>query len=582
MQGPVSRRSDSPLNYQELYLRTPVMMHSIDSSGRLVTVSDFWLEVLGYSREEVIGQLLIDFFTESSRIFAKEIALPRFFRLGKVKEVPYQMVKKNGEVLDVLVSASSECSAAGDVCYSMAGIVDVTQRKKAEEEAQRLAHFDSLTGQPNRYLLMDRLEHALAQAEREGHKVGVMFVDLDRFKWVNDTLGHAAGDTLLKMVAARLQGCVRKADTVARFGGDEFVVLLYGFDDEDEPSSFAQRFLNALSEPIILQGIELDNSASIGIALYPLDGRDAGSLLSNADAAMYRAKELGRNTYKFFSPWMNARVKEKLGMENRLRNALKAGELFLEYQPQLDLRNCRVTGFEALVRWRDPQEGVIPPARFIPIAEETGLIYPLGEWILRSACEQARAWQRSGYQSVRVAVNISPKQLQRYDFIEMVETILAETGLPADCLEIEMTESMIMANIQEAITTLTDLKVRHIHLAIDDFGTGHSSLVYLKHFPFDRIKIAKEFIHAIPDDVDDMAIVHAILVMANILKLDVIAEGVEKRSQLDFLRGRHCNDMQGFYFSPPMSAGEMTGFLRQGGNDNRICPYNSLLPLALH
>ena len=573
---------DSPLNYQALYLRTPMMMHSIDPSGRLVTVSNFWLEILGYRREEVLGRLLTDFFTEPSRVFAEEIALPRFFQTGKVRDVPYQMVKKSGEVIDVLISATAERAADGTILCSMAGIVDVTEHKKAEQEVQRLAHYDSLTGQPNRYLLEDRLQHALAQADREGHKVGVMFVDLDRFKWVNDTLGHAAGDTLLKKVAERLQNCVRKSDTVARYGGDEFVVLLYGFDSDEEPSYFAQRFLNELNRPIHLAGVELINSASIGIALYPLDGRDAGSLLSNADTAMYAAKEQGRNTFQFFSAQMNARVTEKLRLENSLRNALKAGELFLEYQPQLDLRNCRVTGFEALVRWRDPDEGVIPPARFIPVAEETGLIYPLGEWVLRSACRQARAWQRSGFPPVRIAVNISAKQFRRYDFIEMVEAILAETGLPAHCLEIEMTESVIMENIHESIATLTDLKVRNIHLSIDDFGTGYSSLTYLKHFPFDRVKVAQEFIKAVPDNAEDMAIIQAILVMAASLKLDVIAEGVEKRSQLDFLLARHCREMQGFYFSPPVSADEMTGYLRQGWIGPRVCPYNSRQPLAIH
>ena len=582
MQDSGSHPLESSLNYRALYLRTPMMMHSIDPSGRLVAVSDFWLEVLGYRRKEVLGRLLTDFFTDSSRIFAQKIALPQFFQLGTVRDVPYQMVRKNGEVLDVLISASAERAADGTIVRSMAGIVDVTERKKAELEARRLAHYDFLTGQPNRYLLQDRLQQALARADREGHKIGVMYVDLDRFKWVNDTLGHAAGDSLLQKAAARLQSCVRKADTVARFGGDEFVVLLYGFDAEDEPGHFAQRFLDVLHEPIHLGGVELFNSASIGIALYPSDGRDVDTLLRNADTAMYAAKELGRNNFQFFSPQMNARVTEKLDMESRLRSALKTGALFLEYQPQFDLHSCRVTGFEALVRWRDPVEGVIPPGTFIPVAEETGLIYPLGEWVLRSACHQARAWQQAGFPPVRMAVNVSAKQLRRYDFIEMVEAILDETGLPAHCLEIEMTESVVMANIEESITTLTDLKVRNVSLAIDDFGTGYSSLVYLKHFPFDRVKIAQEFIHAVPENTDDMAIVDAILVMAASLKLDVIAEGVETRAQLDFLRARRCRDMQGFYFSPPAPAQEMTEFLRQGWSGNRLCPYNSLQPRALH
>lgn len=573
--------SGSP-SFEALYLSTPIMMHSLDPSGRLVAVSDFWLETLGYRREEVLGRPLTDFFTAVSRSFAEQTALPHFFQVGMVRDVPYQMVKKDGAVIDVLISATAERAADGTILRSMAGIVDVTERKKAEEEIQRLAHYDALTGQPNRYLLQDRLQHSLAQAEREGHKVGVMFVDLDRFKWINDTLGHAAGDEILKKVAVRLQDCVRKTDTVARLGGDEFVVLLYGFDADEEPSHFAQRFLDALNEPMHLEGVELFNSASIGIAIFPMDGRDVDSLLRNADTAMYAAKELGRNTFQFFSARMNARVKEKLRMESRLRNALKAEELFIEYQPQIDVRTCKVDGFEALARWHDPQEGLIPPARFIPVAEETGLIHPLGEWILRSACRQASAWQRVGHPPVRIAVNISFQQLRRFDFIEMIEGILDETGLPAHCLEIEMTESVIMDNIQDAITTLTDLKVRNIHLAIDDFGTGYSSLIYLKHFPFDRVKIAQEFIRTVPDDSEDMAIVQAILVMAASLKLDVIAEGVEKRSQLDFLRARRCHAMQGFYFSPPLPADEMSGYLRQGWIGSRICPYNSLQQQLAH
>jgi len=582
MPDPEAKPSTASPNYQELYLRTPMMMHSIDPSGRLVAVSDFWLETLGYRREEVLGRPLTDFFTETSRVYAEETVLPEFFQVGMVRDISYQMVKNNGEVIDVLISALVARADDGTILCSIAGIVDVTERKKIETEVKRLAHYDALTGQPNRYLLEDRMQQALAQADREGHKVGVMFVDLDRFKWVNDTLGHAAGDEMLKMVAARLQECVRKSDTVARLGGDEFIVLLYGFDEADEPDHFARRFLEALSEPMYLEGVELFSSASIGIAVYPMDGRDVDSLLRNADTAMYAAKELGRNNYQFFSARMNDQIKEKLRMEGRLRYALKSHELFLEYQPQIDMRNCKVIGFEALVRWQDPEEGLIPPARFIPVAEETGLIHPLGEWILRSACRQARSWQSAGYPSARIAVNISAKQFRRLDFVEMVERILAETGLPPHFLEIEMTESVIMDNIEESITTMADLKMRNIHLAIDDFGTGYSSLVYLKHFPFDRVKIAQEFIHTVPDNNEDMAIIQAIISMAASLKLDVIAEGVEKRSQLDFLRARRCQSMQGFYFSSPLPAAEMSGHLRQGWIGRRVCPYNSLQQLPTH
>jgi diguanylate cyclase (GGDEF)-like protein len=477
------------------------------------------------------------------------------------------MLKKNGESIDVLISAKSVRDEEGNFLYSMAGIVDVTERKKAEEEVQRLAHYDILTGQPNRFLLEERLQHALGQAQRDENEVGVLFVDLDRFKWVNDTLGHACGDQLLKKVASKLQRCVRQGDTVARIGGDEFVIVLYGFDSADEPPHFAQRFLEALAQPVTLEGVEVFNSASIGIAIYPMDGKDVDTLLRNADTAMYAAKDLGRNTYQFYSGDMNERVLAKLGMENRMRKSFKEGAFFLEYQPQFDIRTRKVSGYEALARWRDPEHGLIPPTEFIKVAEESGLIYSLGEWVLSTACAQAKAWHDAGLPKVRMAVNVSATQFRRHDFIEMVEGILEDSGLDPEYLEIELTESLVMEDIEQGLERLTDLKVRHINLAIDDFGTGYSSLLYLKKFPFDRIKIAQEFVQDIPDDTEDMAIVEAIIGLACSLNLEVIAEGVETRKQFNYLYASRCSEIQGYYFSPPQSPEKLTSFMQ-----HETCP----------
>jgi diguanylate cyclase (GGDEF)-like protein/PAS domain S-box-containing protein len=554
---------ESETRYRRLYQKTPVMLHSIDQLGRIVNVSDFWLETLGYRREEVMGRMLTDFLSEKSRRLAEEKVLPELFKAGFVKDIPYQMIKKTGEVIDILLSAVAEHDQLGGGARSLAVVIDVTERKRAEREIQKLAYYDTLTGLPNRTLFFDRLSLALAQGRREHRNVGVLFLDLDRFKAINDTLGHVAGDMLLKYVARRLRGCVRESDTVARLGGDEFVVVLPGVHSEQDLTNFAKKILTALSRPVRLGEKKFFTTASIGISVFPLDAEDVDSLLRNADIAMYAAKDRGKNTYQFFSEEMNAKVVEKLGMETRLRLALKKDELFLAYQPQLDMVTGQMIGVEALLRWRHPEAGLISPSSFIRVAEDTGLIIPIGEWVLRTACTQARAWQDAGYPHFRMAINISSRQFDQPDFVDMLDGVLRDTGLSPHSLELELTESIVMENVPETIMTLTDLKVRGVNLAIDDFGTGYSSLSYLKHFPFDRLKIAQEFVRDIPTDPEDAAIVEAITAMANSLGLEVIAEGVEKREQLQFLQDCHCKEMQGFYFARPMIATEMTGLLKQ-------------------
>jgi diguanylate cyclase (GGDEF)-like protein/PAS domain S-box-containing protein len=442
--------------------------------------------------------------------------------------------------------------------------VDITARKHAEQEIQKLAYFDSLTGLPNRGLLEDRLIQIMAQSMREGWQVGVLFLDLDRFKWINDTLGHTAGDILLQEVAERLQNRLRASDTVARLGGDEFVIVLSAVKHEQDIAHTTRDIMDSLSMPVELEGQKIFLSASIGIAIYPADGHDVSSLLRNADTAMYVAKETGRNNYKFFSQEMNLMAVERMTLETNLRRALEKAEFYLNYQPQVDSNTGNIVGVEALLRWNCPDAGLVSPGKFIPIAEETGLIIPIGEWVLRTACREARSWQDEGIASVRVAVNISGCQFKQSNLVDLVAGILRETGLYPGNLELELTESMLMENSDNAVIMLRELKALGVHLAIDDFGTGYSSLTYLKHFPIDRLKIDQLFIRDICTNPDDASIAEAIIALAHSLGLKVMAEGVETGEQMGFLQSRDCFEMQGFYISRPVSAEAVRTLLVNG------------------
>jgi diguanylate cyclase (GGDEF)-like protein/PAS domain S-box-containing protein len=561
---------ESEERFRRLYTNTPVMLHSIDRQGRLISVSNFWLETLGYEHNDVIGRKLTEFMTEESRKIAENTALPQFFGAGLVKNIPYQMIKKNGEAIDILLSAISEKDEKGEIIRSQAVAIDVTERKQGEKKIQKLAYYDTLTSLPNRTLFQDRLSQALAHARRDRRMVAVMFLDLDQFKGINDTLGHVVGDTVLRSVAQALKGCAREGDTVARLGGDEFVIVLPGLESGQYLTAFAERILDVLSQPIKAGEKELFVTASIGIVTYPLDGKNVDTLLQNADIAMYEAKDRGRNNFQFFSEKMNIKAVKKINLETHLRRALVKGEFFLVYQPQLDIQAGRIFGIEALLRWNHQNE-LLTPDKFIPVAEETGLIIPIGEWVLRNACIQAKAWQKKGLPPLRIAVNLSGRQFKQPGFIDVIDQILKETGLDPECLDLELTESIIMEKAGETIMTLTDLKTRGIHLSIDDFGIGYSSLSYLKHFPFDQIKIAQEFVRDIPHDQDDAAIVEAIIAMARSLNLDVIAEGVERKEQLEFLHDRHCTKMQGYYFARPMKAEDLTEIFKNGMPQEAIC-----------
>jgi diguanylate cyclase (GGDEF)-like protein/PAS domain S-box-containing protein len=467
----------------------------------------------------------------------------------------YRVVRSDGAIRWVNDRAFPVRDESGTV-YRIAGIAeDVTEKKLAEEQLMQLAHYDVLTRLPNRALFYDRMKQTLALAKRNEWTVGVMFIDLDRFKNVNDTLGHAVGDQLLQQVSERLAGSVRAGDTVGRLGGDEFAIVLSNLSNAQDASLVAQKIMAAFVEPFQLEGSEIYVTASIGITLYPDDSADQDTLIRNADAAMYRAKEAGRNSYQFYTSEMNARALENLSLESNLRRALERKEFLLHYQPKARLDTGAITGFEALLRWKHGDQTVAPEG-IIPILEETGLIVPVGEWVIRSVCEQLRQWKEKSVNVRPIAVNLSARQFQQKNLAAMVEQILRETGIAPYLLELELTETMLMSDPEDAAQTLRQLKALGARLSIDDFGTGYSSLAYLKRFPLDALKIDRGFIRDAVSDPDDAAIVCTIISLAHSLKLKVVAEGVETEGQLCFLKANGCDEMQGFYFARPLPVEE--------------------------
>jgi diguanylate cyclase (GGDEF)-like protein/PAS domain S-box-containing protein len=441
---------------------------------------------------------------------------------------------------------------------------DITERKQAEQRVHHVAQHDALTGLPNRSLLQDRLSQAVAYANRTDLPVWVMLIDLDRFKFVNDSMGHKAGDVLLMTVAARLRSALRDTDTVARLSGDEFVVLLSAHPDHPLGPHIVQRVMDAVAPPVMLGSTEFFVTCSVGVAVYPSPDAPADSLIEHADIAMYRAKKLGRNNFQFYTPVMNEEALERVKIESALRNALERKEFVLHYQPQVHLGSGEIVGMEALIRWRHPELGMVAPNRFIGVAEETGLIVPIGAWVLRTACAQNMAWQDAGLGNLRVAVNLSARQFGAADLVQNLEAVLADTGLAPACLEIELTESLFMSDITPAVETLHRIKALGVNLSIDDFGTGYSSLSYLSRFPIDVLKIDRSFVSDIGTDDNESPIVASIITLAHNLKLAVIAEGVETLEQLDYLRNLGCDEMQGYYFSRPLPAEEFEQLLRQG------------------
>ena len=439
---------------------------------------------------------------------------------------------------------------------------EIYERVQAEQRIWHMAHHDSLTGLPNRTLLLDRLDQALAQSRRDKTRVGVVFLDLDRFKSINDTLGHAVGDELLKKVASRLSKVVRGVDTVSRLGGDEFIIVLRELRYAADATLVVEKILRALALPVSVLGNELCVTPSIGISIFPDDGDEAMQLLKNADTAMYSAKARGRNTYQFFTPRMNEEATRLFQLETQLRHALDNREFTLHFQPQVEITAPSVCGMEALIRWRHPMLGMMPPGEFIPVAEETGLILRIGDWVVNEALRQNRLWQEAGYGHIPVSVNLSPRQFRQHGLVDSIRRHLEDTGQPAGLLELEITETSLMHDVDEALETLRELAAMGVRLSIDDFGIGYSSLNYLKRFPVHRLKIDRSFVRDLGVDWDDAAIVSAIVSLSKALNLETLAEGVETAAQLKTLVAYGCKRFQGNYFSTPLPASEAPRLFR--------------------
>ncbi|MDG4582807.1 MAG: EAL domain-containing protein [Candidatus Competibacter sp.] len=473
------------------------------------------------------------------------------------------LVGHSGREYAIRASAAPIRDERGQILGTVLAISDLSEARRLTEQMAYQATYDALTELPNRNLLRDRLRHAIVHAQRTTQGFALLLVDLDHFKKVNESMGHTVGDLLLQGVAVRLRNCGRKADTLARLGSDEFVMVLEDLQQEDWVILFARNILKILEPPFLLKNQECYITASIGVCLFPRDGEDAETLLKNADSALYRAKENGRSTVQCYAQDMHVRAVERLRMEGNLRHALERQEFELHYQPQLDLRQRRIVGVEALLRWRDAGRDLIPPTDFIPLAEETGLIETIGEWVLRTACAQAKAWRREGLPALRMAVNLSPRQFLRPGLVDLVATVLRETGLEAGCLDLEITEGLLMRDVEGNIATLRQLKTMGVRLSIDDFGTGYSSLSYLKRFPIDQLKIDQSFVRDVVTDQDDTAIVLAVIAMAHSMQLEVVAEGVETKEQLAFLRANQCDVMQGYYLSRPAPPHQIATLLRE-------------------
>jgi diguanylate cyclase (GGDEF)-like protein/PAS domain S-box-containing protein len=665
--------------FRELYERTPVMLHTIDSEGRLTAVSGYWLAHLGYRREDVLGRSSVEFLTAESRKEAEKTGIPRLIREGGAYDMAFQVVKADGEIIDVMLSAVAQYDEEGNFERGLAVMVDVTERKRAEnrlreaaavfentadgvfiadadasirdvnraftlitgyereevlgenprlwksehhgpdfyqnmwrsletqghwrgeiwnrrkdgsaypawltisqvrgdegrlngyvavfsdishvkdaeERLDHLAHHDSLTDLPNRLLLNDRLAHAIARVSRSHDSIALIFMDLDRFKHINDSFGHSQGDALLRQAAERLQQCVRADDTVARIGGDEFTLLLEDVGGEHGCVVVAQKVLQAFAEPFAIEDHEVYVTPSMGIALHPDSGEDADTLLRNADAAMYQAKQQGGNTYAFYTSALTARAFERVQLEGSLRRALERDEFTLVYQPQVDMISGGMIGIEALIRWDHPDEGRIGPDRFIQFAEETGMIIPIGAWVLRKACLTAAASLEAGMEIGHVSVNVSGPQLRRGGLVETVQAALEGSGLPPSKLELEVTEGFIMERAEFSLATLRELRALGVRLAIDDFGTGYSSLGYLKRLPINVLKIDQSFVQEVPQDSDSAGICKAVISLAHNLDLVVVAEGVETEAQRDFLVDAGCRLGQGYLFSRPVEVREL-------------------------
>jgi diguanylate cyclase (GGDEF)-like protein/PAS domain S-box-containing protein len=539
-----------------------------DISGKVTYLNLVAETMTGWCREEAIGKPIAEVFRiidGASRKTARdpmEMAVEQNRTVGLT--VNCVLVRRDGFESAIEDSAAPIHDRAGRVIGAVIVFHDVSAARAMSIQMTHSAQHDVLTSLPNRLLLNDRITQSIAVARRQKKHIAVIFLDLDRFKYINDSLGHAIGDELLQSVSKRLLASVRRSDTVSRQGGDEFVILLSDLGRPEDAATSAQKLLLSLSTPHTLGGQELHIGGSIGISVYPADGSDAEMLIKSADTAMYHAKESGRNNFQFFTADMNRKSVERQSLEGSLRVALERGEFLLDYQPKVNLGTGEITGVEALIRWQQPNRGLVPPAQFVPIAEDCGLIVPIGRWVLLEACRQARAWQVAGFPPLPIAVNVSAVEFRDKGFVEGVRTILSETGLPAQYLELELTEGVLMDDAESATSVLLKLKAMGVQLAVDDFGTGYSSLSYLRKFPIDALKIDQSFIHQDTTTSDESTIVSAVIAMGRSLKLRVVAEGVETRDELMVLQGLQCDEAQGFYFSRPVAAAQFADLLQKG------------------
>ncbi|MBI3900299.1 MAG: EAL domain-containing protein [Gammaproteobacteria bacterium] len=531
-----------------------------DLSGVITYANDAFLRIVGYTRDELqSGQMDWSKLTPAEYRAADTHASDELARTARCTPYEKEYFHKNGHRIPALIGRTF---FEGSKNQGVAFVVDLSERKRAEKRIRHMAHHDALTGLPNRVLFRDRLNQSIALARRNDQRVAVLFADLDHFKHINDSLGHHIGDRLLRVAGRRLKRCLRAGDTVARLGGDEFVIGLPALTDNDDAMVIADKVLQALREPFRIDGQELHVTGSIGISLYPGDALDTEGLMRAADTAMYHAKDRGRDNYQFFLPRLNEAVQRRLTIANLLHHALQRGELQLHYQPQVRLPDGKIFAAEALVRWQPPELGPIPAAEFIKVAEDTALVVPLGEWVIRTACAQLSRWRAAGYPDLCIAVNLSPYQFRRPGMAELIATVLKETGLPPSALEMEITEGVLVMQNFDNISLLKQLAGMGVRLAVDDFGTGYSSLAYLQRLPLHALKVDQSFVSGIGEDPNDTAIVTAIIAMAQNLHLQVIAEGVENREQIAFLQKHGCFAAQGFYYSKAVTAEAFTALLR--------------------
>ncbi len=548
---------ESERRYHMMAEASPVGIFRSDLRGRCRYVNRRWREIAGLTAADALDESWVVAVHPDER---KDVVATWELAVGERRtfQTECRFKRPGGSSAWVFVQAEPVFDLHNDVTGYIGTVTDISERKRSEEEIRQLAYYDGLTKLPNRAFFMEQLERALGTARRAENHIALLFCDLDNFKDINDSLGHDKGDLLLKLIAHRLSACIRKGDTLCRLGGDEFVLLLPAVAQDKEVVSVARKIQRTMGDPFDLDGHTVFTTTSIGIAMFPEDGADVQTLLKHADMAMYAAKAKGRNRYRFFSEDMNRRAVRRLELEAGLRRALEHNEFVLEYQPQYDLRDGQLIGAEALVRWNHPERGMILPGQFIPVAEETGLIHDIGDWVLRTACHQATTWRRAGFPPLRIAVNLSVHEFLEDGLRDRVRTILEETEHDPNLLELEITEGILMKDADVAIKTLRKLRNDGVKVAIDDFGTGYSSLIYLKRFPVDRIKIAQEFIRDIDHDSDDAAIAEMVIGMAENLNLQAIAEGVETAEQADMLRKLNCPAVQGFYFDRPLTADDFS------------------------